>query len=120
MKVLDINNRGRGFNDGGRMNGKTFQRLFYSLAQASEGHHVHYIVEDAQQQRWMSKLVRDIVHVYFGERLDTTGNVDSRNIVRFPNNGFVRLVTLNEWNHRPVPTGVFSTHNVIEMDDNHK
>lgn len=118
MKIKDIN-RERYPMLGDRANGQTFRCIMSALYQASEGNHVFYVVNDGRMANHTMRCIADIVHVYFGESVHIDKSIQTNRIIEFPQGGFIRVVTRDVWNDRPVPTNIYKDYSVIELDDTH-
>jgi len=109
-----------------RATGKTFRRVCESFEQASAGNHVYYVVNNEQMKRWTGNYMLDALHGFFGNSetmvaggRQHTGMPHDKYYFEFPTGGFIKVVTENEWNHRPIPTDVKATYTIIEMWDVH-
>lgn len=74
-----------------RASGRTFRRLLRTLAQASAGHKVLFVVNNERIAKWTMEKAANIVGAYHGNKQDIQTKMASKKI-SFPNGGFFRIV----------------------------
>ena len=113
MKIMDIDRSNHTELYYDRAIGNTFRRISESFEQASAGNHVYYIVNTWCMANWTFSKMVEMLYAFFGHSMSS----GKQNLIEFPTGGFIKIISQNEWNRKPVPSDVCNEYTIIEMDD---